>query len=181
MIVKKSELAHILRAACDATRDPEILVIGSQAILASFDETELPGGVTRSIEADIAFFDDPDEQKSDAVDGAIGELSIFHEAFGIYGQGVGISTASLPAGWQERLVAFKGEDAGASRAVCLEPHDLVVSKLVAGRPKDLGFAGDLLTAGLVDAGILLARAELLAEPGAVIQRVIDWIRRAPSR
>ncbi|MFN8234238.1 MAG: hypothetical protein U0V56_12475 [Actinomycetota bacterium] len=31
-----------------------------------------------SIEADIAFFDDADEEKSDKVDGSIGELSRFH-------------------------------------------------------------------------------------------------------
>jgi hypothetical protein len=40
--VKRSELAHILRAASDVTNDLEILVIGSQAILASFDEAEMP-------------------------------------------------------------------------------------------------------------------------------------------
>ena len=86
--MKKSELANILRAACDVTKDPEILVIGSQAILASFSEDELPRDATLSIEADVAFLDDPDERKSDAVDGAIGEESTFHESFGIYGQGV---------------------------------------------------------------------------------------------
>lgn len=40
--MRRSELAHILRAACDVTHDPEILVIGSQSILGSFDEEELP-------------------------------------------------------------------------------------------------------------------------------------------
>jgi len=91
--MKQSELAHILRAACDVTEDPAILVIGSQAILASFNEEELPAEAVRSIEADVAFLDDPDEKKSDAIDGAIGEDSPFHETHGIYGQGVSISTA----------------------------------------------------------------------------------------
>jgi hypothetical protein len=94
-IMKKSELAHILRAASEVTDDPEILVIGSQAILASFSEDELPSEAIRSIEADVAFLEDPDERKSDAVDGAIGEGSLFHERFGVYGQGVSISTATL--------------------------------------------------------------------------------------
>ena len=31
------------------------------------------------------------------------------------------------------------------RGICFEPHDLVVSKLVAGREKDLVFAAALLT------------------------------------
>lgn len=59
--MNRSELAHILRAACDVTEDPAILVIGSQAILASFDEEELPAEAIRSIEADVAFMDDPNE------------------------------------------------------------------------------------------------------------------------
>ncbi len=84
--MRRSDLAHILRAACDVTNDPRILVIGSQAILAGFDEDALPREAMLSIEADIAFFDDPEERKSDLVDGAIGELSPFHDEFGIYGQ-----------------------------------------------------------------------------------------------
>jgi hypothetical protein len=178
--MKRSELAHILRAACEVTQEPEILVIGSQAILASFGDDELPSEAVRSIEADVAFLDDPDERKSDAVDGTIGEESSFHETFGIYGQGVSISTATLPAGWEQRLVAFKSPEAGTSRAVCLDPHDLVVSKLVAGREKDFEFGRALLAAGLVDLDILLTRAELLPGPQALRQRVIKWIARAAN-
>jgi hypothetical protein len=70
------------------------------------------------------------------VDGAIGELSFFHETFGVFGQGVSIATVTLPSGWRDRLVAFESAEAGASTAVCLEAHDLGVSKLVAGREKE---------------------------------------------
>jgi len=179
--MKKSELAHILRAASEVTDDPEILVIGSQAILASFSEDELPSEAIRSIEADVAFLEDPDERKSDAVDGAIGEESLFHERFGVYGQGVSISTATLPSGWQERVVAFESPEAGSSRAVCLDAHDLVVSKLVAGREKDFEFAQALLAARLIRVDVLLARAELLPGPAAIRNRVVKWINRAASR
>lgn len=180
--MKRSELAHILRAACNVTSDPEILVIGSQAILGSFGEDELPSDVVRSIEADIAFFDDPDERKSDAVDGAIGEESLFHETNGVYGQGVGLSTAVLPEGWRSRLVAFDDPESEPSRALCLEPHDLVVSKLVAGREKDRAFARELLAHGLVDPLILSERTALLPSPGAVKRRVLTWIEAAtPGR
>ena len=58
------------------------------------------------MEADVAFFDDPADAKADQVDGAIGELSPFHETFGYYAQGVSVSTAVLPEGWQDRIVAF---------------------------------------------------------------------------
>jgi hypothetical protein len=174
--VKKSELAHILRAACSITGDPHILVIGSQSILGSFSEEELPSDATRSIEADIAFLDDSDESKSDLVDGGIGEESKFHETFGVYGQGVGLSTAVLPTGWQDRLVAFDDPEALPSEALCLDPHDLVVSKLVAGREKDFGFARALLEVGLVRADVLRARAELLPGIPASRRRVVDWLK-----
>lgn len=182
--MKKSELAHILRAACSIADDPHILVIGSQAILGSFSEDELPIDATLSIEADVAFFDDPDERKSDAVDGGIGEESTFHESFGVYGQGVGISTATLPTGWQDRLVAFDEPEASPSEALCLDPHDLVVSKLVAGREKDYEFARALLAARLVQADLLRARAELLPGIQATRRRVIEWLEgaaRSPAR
>jgi hypothetical protein len=71
------------------TGDPNILVLGSQSILGSFGEEVLPPEATGSIEADVAFMDDPEEGKSDKVDGGIGEESRFHERFGVYGQGVG--------------------------------------------------------------------------------------------
>ncbi|MBI4260435.1 MAG: hypothetical protein HY658_07700 [Actinobacteria bacterium] len=181
--MKRSQLAHILRAAYVITRDPNMLVIGSQSILGSFTEEELPTDATRSIEADVAFLDDPDEKKSDLVDGGIGEESRFHQTFGTYGQGVSISTATLPAGWEDRLIPFDDPEAGDSRARCLEPHDLVVSKLVAGREKDFEFARALLDARLVRAETLLERAELLPPPVSRKRRVIRWIeaRIIPER
>ena len=89
-----------------------------------------------SVEADLAFLDDPDEAKSDDVDGRIGEGSAFHAEFGYYAQGVTLATAVLPEGWRDRLIAFERADAEPSHARCLEPHDLVVAKLVANREKD---------------------------------------------
>lgn len=158
-----------------------MLVIGSQAILGSFSEDQLPLEATLSIEVDVAFFDDPNELKSDAVDGAIGEESLFHESFGIYGQGVSIETATLSVGWQDRLVLFDDPEAGEAQALCLEPHDLVVSKLVAGREKDYRFARALLKAGLIQRQTLEARAELIPGVPAIRRRVLEWIERAAGR
>jgi hypothetical protein len=95
--VNRAQLAHILRAAA-IVDDPNILVVGSQSVLATFDEDELPDAATASMEVDLAYFDDPTEDKADAVDGAIGELSAFHEMNGVYAQGVSVRTAVLPGG-----------------------------------------------------------------------------------
>jgi hypothetical protein len=78
-----------------------------------------------SVEADLAFLQDVDAAKADAVDGAIGELSQFHETFAYYGQGVEVTTAVLPDGWRERLVPFEVRGSEPAKALCLDPHDLV--------------------------------------------------------
>ena len=44
-------------------------------------------------------------------------------------------------------------------ALCMEPHDLCVAKLLAGREKDVAFVRALLAAGLVDRSTILARLD----------------------
>ncbi|MEO5704318.1 MAG: DUF6036 family nucleotidyltransferase [Candidatus Limnocylindrales bacterium] len=176
--MNREQLQHVLRAASRIVHDFDAVVIGSQSILGSHDERDLPDAATRSIEVDIAFLDDPDSAKSDAIDGAIGELSRFHESFGFYGQGVSIETAVLPGGWKDRLLTIY-IDGGAARAMCLDSNDCVVAKLVADRPKDREFGSALIQAGLVDPAVLIERVALLPSSvgdgqGAAIK---DWIRR----
>lgn len=108
--MRRSDLAHIVRAASRIVDESDVVIIGSQAILGSFDEHELPRQATFSREADVAFWDDDDEIKSDRVDGAIGEGSQFDASFGYYGQGVSISTAILPEGWRDRLVPLESPE-----------------------------------------------------------------------
>ncbi len=175
--MNRTELAHILRAAADITGDGRILVIGSQSILATYPSDELPEAATLSVEADIAFFDDAYNTKSDRVDGAIGEDSLFHQTFGYYGQGVSVSTATLPAGWEDRLVDFAPVDSEPAEGVCLDPVDLVVAKLVAGREKDLSFAESLLASGHVSAAELRERTQLLRVVGGIQRRVLSSIDR----
>lgn len=78
----REQLEHVLRAASAIAGERDVLVIGSQSVLGSFAESDLPPEATSSMEADVAFFDDPADVKADQVDGAIGELSMFHETFG---------------------------------------------------------------------------------------------------
>jgi hypothetical protein len=89
--MRRDQLEHVLRAASQITGDPDVLVIGSQSVLGAIPEEHLPPAATASIEVDVAFFDDPDDRKADQVDGAIGELSAFHETFKYFAQGVSVS------------------------------------------------------------------------------------------
>src|SRR3954447_9209806 len=99
----REQLQHLLRATSTIVNERDVVVFGSQAILASYSEDQLTPEATFSIEADFTFFDDPDDEKSDMVE-IIGELSQFHETHGMYAQGVSRTTAVLPAGWRDRLV-----------------------------------------------------------------------------
>jgi len=173
--VKREQLEHLLRAASSIVGDRDILVIGSQAVLGSIPDERLPSEATTSIEADLAFLDDPVDEKADQVDGAIGELSQFHETHGYYAQGVSVVTAILPFGWQDRLISLDTPATEPGRGLCLEPHDCVISKLVAGRWKDLDFAGALIREHLVDPDVLFERVDLLQVSPAVKVRLRLWI------
>ena len=104
----RDQLEHILRAASTIVGDPDVLVLGSQSILGSYSEDELPERAHASIEADVTFFDDYDNEKSDLVDMHIGEDSHFHATHGYYAQGVNVEVATLPGGWQDRVVFYTG-------------------------------------------------------------------------
>ena len=82
--MNREQLAHVVRAASQIVDNPSVIVIGSQSILGSFRDDELPHEAVMSMEADLAFSVDPDGSKSDSVDGAIGEGSQFHEMNSYY-------------------------------------------------------------------------------------------------
>jgi hypothetical protein len=67
---------------------------------------------------------------------------------------VGERTAVLPEGWPERLVPVPTPS---GTGLCLEPHDLVISKYVAGREKDRDYVRAAIRHRLVDPRVLLER------------------------
>ena len=73
----------------------------------------------------------------------IGVDSPFHVTFGFYADPVDEATAVLPKGWKGRLVNLPAGDTGGVRGLCLEPHDLAISKYVARRDKDRIFTKEL--------------------------------------
>ncbi len=177
--MKREQLEHVLRAAAQIADMRDIIVLGGQAILGSVADEELPLEATRSIEVDLAFPTDRDGSLADAVDGAIGELSRFHEEFHYYPHGVGLSTARLPIGWRDRLVVLDTANTKPGRGLCLEPHDLVASKLAAWRTKDREYARALLRAGLVERGVLLERiGRLEGVPESMRRLIREWVEAA---
>jgi len=163
----------VIRAAGRIARDREIVVIGSQAVLGQFPDA--PEALLASMEADVFPRNHP--QRADLIDGAIGEGSPFHERYGYYAQGVGETTATLPAGWRRRLVSVKNPNTEGIEGLCLEVHDLAISKYVAGRQKDLVFTRALARHGLTREDILLERAAATKLQPALVKLVRGRIRR----
>ena len=114
-----------------------------------------PEALLASVEADL--FPKNKPELADLIDGTLGELSPFHETFGYYAHGVEAGTAILPRGWRDRLVALRNENTRGATGWCLEIHDLLVSKLIAGRQKDLSFAAVALREKLASPDVLLER------------------------
>lgn len=168
-MVRREQLEHLIRAAATIADDDEIVVIGSQAILGAFPDA--PSELLVSIEADVYPRNHP--ERADLIDGSIGEGSMFHETFGYYAQGVAETTAVLPRGWVERLVPIRNANTRGMTGWCLEPHDLVVAKTIAGRDKDLRFLRDAIRHAMVDVETLihrLAATELDATLRALVER-----------
>lgn len=180
--MKRADLEHIIAAAANVTGEDEFVVIGSQAILGTVPHP--PESLLFSMEADLYPRIHPD--RAEDIDGALGDGSPFHAAFGFYAHGVGPTTARPPAGWESRLVRVEiPPRVGSDRtpvAYCLEPHDLVLAKCVAGRERDWEFARDALAAGVVMRDTLLERVESLpttAEQQASIRTMLQGMSMRP--
>ena len=135
-----------------------MIVIGSQAILASV--THPPAELVVSREADLYPRDAP--EKADLITGSIGEFSLFHETFGYHGDGVSPDTAVLPDGWRERLVSLHNDNTGGVTGLCLSCADIAISKLVAGRAKDINYVKALLLHRIVLKSAVTALAQKLS-------------------
>ncbi|MBV8199337.1 MAG: hypothetical protein JOZ15_01815 [Acidobacteria bacterium] len=173
----REQLEHLIRASAEIAADDEIVVIGSQALLGQFPDA--PATLRISAEADLFPLNHPD--RAELIDGTIGELSPFHETFGYYAHGVAEETASLPAGWKRRLVVIQNDNTRGVRGLCLEIHDLVVAKAIAGREKDVDFLQAAAEHSLADSAILLERLATVAVETAVLARARDLIQRTFRR
>jgi hypothetical protein len=131
-----------------------------------------------SLEVDIYPLRDP--RGADLIDGALGDGSQFHVAFGYYAHGVGPETAKAPAGWQERLVRRDVPPRpGSERTIvawCLEVHDLVLSKCAAGWEHDWDYARAALRAQIVDPEVVLVRVRDLPVADEVIVHIELMLR-----
>ncbi|MDB6111690.1 MAG: hypothetical protein JWR69_3440 [Pedosphaera sp.] len=171
--MQRAQLEHIIRAAAAITGTDRFIIVGSQAVLGQFPSP--PDELLVSIEADL--FSPRGPADAELIDGSIGEGSPFHQTFGYYAHGVAEETAVLPMGWQHRLIPVHNENTGGGIGLCLEVHDLAVSKLVAGREKDLSFIDSLLRHNLATEDVLLDRLTATSIPSDKRDLSVHRLRR----
>jgi hypothetical protein len=152
--MKKQQVDHVLRAAGRITGEKRFIIIGSQALHGSYPD--VADEIQKSVEVDLIATERA--ARAEWLN-AIGYLSPFHETFGYYADPVDIATAVLPAGWEDRLVGLSPGDTGGVEGLCLDAHDLALSKYAAGREKDLVFTRELAWRGLVSQAKLLTFLE----------------------
>lgn len=166
--MKRSDLEHILRASKGITGETEFIVIGSQCILGPHPDA--PRVLRHSMELDL--YPKYRPELAPILEGSMGELSQFHQTFGYRVDGVAPTTATLPNGWESRLVKVSNENTGGAIGWCLDPHDLAYSKLAARREKDLTFVREMIRHHLVKPSQLQRLVESAAD-AALRQRLAE--------
>jgi hypothetical protein len=157
--VQRQDLEHLLRASGDILNETHFYIIGSQSILGKFPDA--PEELLWSAEADLIAKNKPKE--TDRLN-EIGEDSPFHDLHGYYVDPVAESTAHLPKGWKGRLVNLTGPGTNGVIGLCLDAHDLFVSKVSAGRPKDIDYVKVMIKHQMVSMDRVLEYAEKVPVP-----------------
>ena len=183
--MRRDQLEHAIRTACQITGLTEVIIVGSQAILGTFAEDELPFYATRSLEIDVLPIADDDGEivrLADVIDGVAGEFSPFAQLHGFSIDGVDLQTSALPDGWRRRLVKVQNENtaalSGEPRFIgwCLDKEDLCVAKLCALREKDRNFVDALIIAHLVDPHVIATRLATVPERyRRASERAATWL------
>lgn len=175
--MKRTQLEHLIRVSGAIVEETEFVVIGSQSILGAIPDP--PRSLTMSMEADI--YPLVDASRADEVDGAIGEGSAFHDRFGYYAQGVGPETATLPSSWRSRVHEIQNANTNGIRGLCLDPHDLAMSKYAAGREKDAEFNRELIVHGFVEQAMLEQLVDEMPADASLKELIRTRIKRDFSR
>lgn len=114
--MRRDQLEHAIRTACQIIGRPEVIVVGSQSLLGTFREDQLPADATMSVEVDILPIADNNDETgrlADLIEGVAGEFSTFEELHGFNIDGVDLDTAAFPEGWRDRLVRVQNANTAA--------------------------------------------------------------------
>jgi hypothetical protein len=172
----RNQLQHVILEIGRRFDLKDIYIIGSAAILAAMPDPP-EGELTATRDVDVIPSRD-EERLADQISFVLGEASDFEAEYGYYAQGVTSETPQYaPADWKSRTIDIP-VDGTVGR--CMDPNDLVLSKLGAGRPKDISFARAAANLRLVRRRILLDRLEHVQCSDQMRKLITDRITAAFS-
>jgi hypothetical protein len=152
--MKRSQLVELLAAARGIVGERDLVIIGSQCVHARTDDA--PAEVLMSRECDVLL--DEHDALTARLDAELGEASAYRAEHGVYVDTVNDDTFPfLPSGWEQRTQPL------VDGVRCLEVHDLVLSKLAAGRLKDYELVAVLLGRALADETTVRDRIAMVTE------------------
>lgn len=154
--MRREQFHELVTRAAEICSPEEPIIFGSQAVHAV--TTTPPAEVLVSVECDIWI-----RGKgivAERLTKELGKESSFARDKGVYADVLPPDLPTLPQGWEERLVSYR---AGGITARCLEIHDLIVSKLAAGRLKDYEFIASGLIGKLARLEELQRRLERISD------------------
>ena len=157
--MNRQQLEDILRASGRIIDEDKFFVIGSQSILGKFPN--VPQELLWSMEVDLIAKNKPSQTENLNI---IGELSEYHNSFGVYVDPVDEKTATLSKGWKGRLINIYSPSTAGVTGLCLDPHDLFVSKVAAHREKDITFVSTMIQHDMVNKERVLALAANVPNP-----------------
>lgn len=140
------QFLHLCAASAAVGNVKRIIVFGANSTLPWLHENGIdsmetifpPEELSREIDI-TAGNDDIDT----LIDASIGELSYFDKTFNYYAHGTGIEGFIAPGEWLERAKTIANIQTGVE-VVVPHPTDIIVSKIIAGREKDLTFCEEML-------------------------------------
>jgi len=176
--VKRADLRRLFAEARRLSGETDFVVIGSLAALGHADT--VPARMAVSLDVDAYGRNDPDRIFDLAP--ALGQGSPFEVEHGYYLDPVSPRVATLPEGWESRLVRIELEPGLA--AWFLEPNDAAVSKYARMEPRDREWIRAGLDAGILSLPIIEARfaetsfldAGEAARAGGALAEDRDWLR-----
>ena len=161
--MNRSVLDDLLQALLPITGERELVMVGSQSVHAS--TSDVPIEVVMSRECDLLL--DESDPLTSAIDEQFGVDSPHAAESSVYVDTVSSTFPFLPDGWEQRLVPF---GPAAPHLRCLEIHDLVLSKLAAGRLKDYELIAVLLDRKLAE--LAAVRDRIAAVPDLHMRAVL---------
>lgn len=172
--MNREQFAELIRNIAEITGLREVPVVGSQAILGSYNDSELPMAAIRSDELDVAI---AGHRRAASVINLLGPRSLNYTHARVWVDVVAEKTANLPPGWKTRRVSFRSKGTDPGIAVSPSPHDLAACKLAVFRPQDREYVSALVESRIVDLDMLEKRAASIERLTPARRAEIDsWIR-----